>query len=467
MALVPTICPNCGATIEVNSENETGTCKYCGTSFVTEKVISTQNFSTVHNVTNNITKVINGPEMEEADDFCSRGLSHLKLENFNEAKKCFADAIKKEPSKGIYYFYYLVAISKNFTSFESYFNNLVIYDDNTSDYYFKLDYIFKLLSKEERQQLSNEYGFNFSDNLSEFVFDIANKFYSNYIWDENVKEKYYIYEDADNINKKMYNLLLPDQQNQISKIIEDKMVDFVDKELDFTNLFSAVCNLYFENFNLEKLQNLFLNYAEKNNGELVINSCTRKFFEENSVLKLDYSKISKANFRLNENSDVFNKIEISSNLKDFVLSGSVLPVFKVIEFMDNVTLEQIENFFNFYLLSTNTETVILPKTLQEHKINLVLHFRFGKDTNSNNISTKFKIAKQVKLKIKAIVKDRTGIFTYYSKHVSTEKGVYTYALATKIGTTKKQKRDLSMIGWFIAGAIAIAAIIFFAVKLFF
>lgn len=50
MALVPAICTQCGAKIEVDDTHEAGVCKYCGTAFVTEKAI---NQYTTYITTNN------------------------------------------------------------------------------------------------------------------------------------------------------------------------------------------------------------------------------------------------------------------------------------------------------------------------------------------------------------------------------------------------------------------------------
>lgn len=43
MALIPTRCTQCGANIEVDDSHETGRCQFCGTSFITEKVINNYN----------------------------------------------------------------------------------------------------------------------------------------------------------------------------------------------------------------------------------------------------------------------------------------------------------------------------------------------------------------------------------------------------------------------------------------
>ena len=43
MAFVPATCTQCGTAIEVDNTHEAGICKYCGTAFVTEKVINNYN----------------------------------------------------------------------------------------------------------------------------------------------------------------------------------------------------------------------------------------------------------------------------------------------------------------------------------------------------------------------------------------------------------------------------------------
>ncbi len=49
MPLVPAICPQCGAQIEVDNTHEAGICTHCGTAFVTEKAINNQNIHITNN----------------------------------------------------------------------------------------------------------------------------------------------------------------------------------------------------------------------------------------------------------------------------------------------------------------------------------------------------------------------------------------------------------------------------------
>ena len=56
--MVAAKCTQCGANITVDDTKETGICEFCGTAFITEKVVN--NYNNVTNITNNIqTQVIN------------------------------------------------------------------------------------------------------------------------------------------------------------------------------------------------------------------------------------------------------------------------------------------------------------------------------------------------------------------------------------------------------------------------
>lgn len=50
MSLVPAICTQCGAQIEVDNSHEAGVCKHCGTAFITEKAINNYNNSVTNNI---------------------------------------------------------------------------------------------------------------------------------------------------------------------------------------------------------------------------------------------------------------------------------------------------------------------------------------------------------------------------------------------------------------------------------
>ena len=57
MGLVAAKCTQCGANIEVDDTNDAGICKYCGTAFVTEKVINNYNITLVQ-MSQSITQIM-------------------------------------------------------------------------------------------------------------------------------------------------------------------------------------------------------------------------------------------------------------------------------------------------------------------------------------------------------------------------------------------------------------------------
>lgn len=68
MPLVPAICTQCGAQIEVDDTYEAGICKHCGTAFITEKAINN------YNVTNNISaQTVNIIGTSPTNDFETKG----------------------------------------------------------------------------------------------------------------------------------------------------------------------------------------------------------------------------------------------------------------------------------------------------------------------------------------------------------------------------------------------------------
>ena len=70
MPLVPAVCTQCGAPIEVDNAKEAGICPHCGTAFITEKAIN--NYITQHvsstSVSQPIVDHVCGGEKTEAED---------------------------------------------------------------------------------------------------------------------------------------------------------------------------------------------------------------------------------------------------------------------------------------------------------------------------------------------------------------------------------------------------------------
>lgn len=96
MPLVPAICTQCGAQIEVDDTHEAGICKACGTAFITENAIN--NYATY--VTNN--NIFNGATIIQEDGFqklVNAAEGYLKLGDLSGAKSVYQNIINDYPQK--------------------------------------------------------------------------------------------------------------------------------------------------------------------------------------------------------------------------------------------------------------------------------------------------------------------------------------------------------------------------------
>ena len=156
MGLKPAICTQCGASIEVDDSKEAGICRFCGTAFITEKVIAnyTSNYTTVNNITNHVTKIINGEKSaDDAEVRCNNGLTNLKLKKYYDAADNFEKAIKAAPEVASYYMYKHIADTKDLSE-APYWLRLDMPNDVSS--------FFALATEEEKQKFAQEYGLDFS-----------------------------------------------------------------------------------------------------------------------------------------------------------------------------------------------------------------------------------------------------------------------------------------------------------------
>ncbi|MCL2369983.1 MAG: tetratricopeptide repeat protein [Firmicutes bacterium] len=81
MALVAAKCTECAAKIEIDDCKKTGTCRFCGTTFVTQKVV-------------NITK---DNEKDKVHKNLTRGETFIKLKDWERAIDAFEDAAELDP----------------------------------------------------------------------------------------------------------------------------------------------------------------------------------------------------------------------------------------------------------------------------------------------------------------------------------------------------------------------------------
>ena len=64
---IPGICPNCGATLEIDGNKDAAICRYCDTPFVVEKAVKLYN--NTYNIHGEVVNIFGGPQK----DFLIRG----------------------------------------------------------------------------------------------------------------------------------------------------------------------------------------------------------------------------------------------------------------------------------------------------------------------------------------------------------------------------------------------------------
>ena len=95
MPLVPAICTQCGAQIEVDNTHEAGVCKCCGTAFITEKAINKYTTNITNHISIEHADIIN--ELEQADGLYSRANTFMKLGESFKALDTFLELTDKFP----------------------------------------------------------------------------------------------------------------------------------------------------------------------------------------------------------------------------------------------------------------------------------------------------------------------------------------------------------------------------------
>ena len=104
MALVAAKCTQCGGSLKVDDSKDAGICPFCGTAFVTEKVI--QNYN-IH-VTNNIDTVI--VQHSEKNEMIERCKGFLELKNYDSLYNTSYGVLNKYPNELFFYVCCLLSI---------------------------------------------------------------------------------------------------------------------------------------------------------------------------------------------------------------------------------------------------------------------------------------------------------------------------------------------------------------------
>ena len=101
MPLVPAICTQCGAQIEVDNTCEAGICKHCGTAFITEKAINNITTNFTNNIVNNNNfdgaNVTFQSNAEDIEQLIKRAKTFEILNEFDKALNVYEEITSKYP----------------------------------------------------------------------------------------------------------------------------------------------------------------------------------------------------------------------------------------------------------------------------------------------------------------------------------------------------------------------------------
>lgn len=125
MALKPAICTQCGGQIEVDDSKEAGICQFCGTAFITEKVI--HQFVTQNNFAGATFNIQGGVDIENLYTLARRA---VEANNKDDVLKYYGQIRERDPDDWESTFFY--AWFENGENFEKYFQT-------TEDLILKLD----------------------------------------------------------------------------------------------------------------------------------------------------------------------------------------------------------------------------------------------------------------------------------------------------------------------------------------
>lgn len=111
MALVPAICTQCGANIEIDDTKEAGICQHCGTAFITEKAINTYNNSITNNINVNTGgNTINITSADKSNEYLIIARKSRDNDDAEKAEKFYTLALEGQPNNWEANFYSLTIL---------------------------------------------------------------------------------------------------------------------------------------------------------------------------------------------------------------------------------------------------------------------------------------------------------------------------------------------------------------------
>ena len=372
MGLVAAKCTNCGGQIEVDSTKEAGICKHCGTAFITEKAIS--NYTTINNVTNHITKIINGKEVEDGEDFYSRAMSHFKLEEYSNARDAITKAIKNNPDNAEFRYAEILIETKNFTEFKNLASEK------------RIDNILKLASNEQKEKWTKETGFDFTKTRNDFFAGI---------FKQAISTLNFTMVDFDdcfdlNFNKEQINTIFSDSKTKLIKYIEElneHEEDYEQKLIDLEDLLTvAIRNKAFSYQEQCEIVSAYLDITvDPSSKFLYINDNNfTLFMKEEGFLYVPYQQVENVDIsykKTKRKKDYFPEgFYVTPNIKNVEeLEKFELTIFDAVVCLDydDDDKEILPRLYNVSKLSINNKKSIAKPKKKSKILEFLSDFKFG------------------------------------------------------------------------------------------
>lgn len=161
MALKPAICTQCGGQIEVDDSKEAGICQFCGTAFITEKVIN--KYVTQNNFAGATINIQGGVEDENLYMLARRA---VEQNNVADILKYYGQLLERNPNdwEAVFYSSFFkgddtIVLPNLELALNLLFDNVVITRENYNDIYPEVEKIFSMyLEKHGGDRLSQKLG---------------------------------------------------------------------------------------------------------------------------------------------------------------------------------------------------------------------------------------------------------------------------------------------------------------------
>ena len=115
MPIVPAICTQCGAQLDVDDSKEAAVCPYCNTAFIVEKAINNYHNTYVTNIGSIHANNVYFSGDQKLEEHLRSGVAFLRLTNYKSAKEVFQKVTEDYPYDYRGWYGLIRTITKEFT----------------------------------------------------------------------------------------------------------------------------------------------------------------------------------------------------------------------------------------------------------------------------------------------------------------------------------------------------------------